>query len=122
MPYDWGPQYIVPSPTLKHLSGIVQLREQLDRELLAKELGELGIKGRVTRISNPWYCRRKGTRSWIKVGESDNEAENFPVTWDTSALKNGKYEVLGLMHVYVGEGSQQRAIVGENVVEVSVRN
>ncbi|MEW6033350.1 MAG: hypothetical protein AB1603_00680 [Chloroflexota bacterium] len=122
MSYDWGPHYIVPSPTLTSLSGVVQLREELDRDLLRKELGALGLSTKVTRVSNPWYYRKKGTRSWVKIGESDDEQGNFPVTWDTSRLRNGKYEVLGLMHVYVGEGNSATAVVGQNVVEVAISN
>ena len=97
MPYNWGPYYIVPSEALTVYSGIVQLREQLDEELLHKELEELGFTGVVERITNPWYYRKKDTETWIKIGESEDKAQNFPVTWDVSGMENGKYEVLGLL-------------------------
>lgn len=122
MSYDWGPHFIVPSEALKSYSGIVKLREELDESLLAKELEELGISGAIVKITNPWYYRRKNSETWIKVGESDNKRENFPVTWNTAGLENGKYEVLGLMHVFVKKDSEERAIARQSVVEVSVKN
>jgi hypothetical protein len=122
MSQDWGPHYIVPSEFLKEFSGVVRLREQYDEQLLAKELEELGIHGPITRVSNPWYYRKKGSHTWVKIGESGDRSENFAVRWDTSKLENGKYEVFGLMHVFIREGDVERAIAGENVVEVTVEN
>jgi hypothetical protein len=94
----------------------------LDDDLLRDELKELGLSGPITRISNPWYCRAKGTSSWVKIGESEDKAENFAVQWDTRTLKNGKYEVLGLMHVFVNKGGVEHAIARQSVVEVTIRN
>ncbi len=122
MPYDWGPHYIVPSEILKNFSGVVRLREQYDEQLLAKELEEFGIRGPITRVSNPWYYRKKGTHTWIKIGESDNRSENFAVRWDTSKVENGQYEVFGMMHVFVRVDDVERAIARENVVEVTVEH
>ena len=42
--------------------------------------------------------------------------------WDTSALENGPYEVLGLMHVSVKKGKEMKIIANQNIVEVTVRN
>lgn len=122
MPYDWGPHYIVPSEILKNFSSVVRLREQYDEELLAKELEELGIHGPITRVSNPWYYRKKNTHTWIKIGESSDRSENFAVIWDTTKVENGQYEVFGMMHVFIREGDVERAIARENVVEVTVEN
>lgn len=122
MGYNWGPQYIVPSPTLKSYSGIVQLREEFDEDLLHKELEELGLLGPIIKVTNPWYYRMKGANTWIKVGESQNNSDNFAVTWDTKNLKNGQYEIMGLMHVFVKQGNTEKVIAGENTVEVSVKN
>ena len=122
MPYNWGPHYIVPSKILKSYSGGVQLREDLDEDLLHKEMEELGISGPVVRINNPWYYRKKSTDTWIKIGESDDVHNNFPVRWDTTKLENGQYEVFGLMHVFVKKGGEERVIARENIVEVTVRN
>ena len=122
MPYNWGPQYIMPSEALKSYSGGVRLREELNEDLLRKELKEFGISGPIVRITNPWYYRKKNTDTWIKIGESDDRHENFPVRWDTTNLENGQYEVMGLMHVFVREGDEAKAIARENVVEVTVEN
>jgi len=120
MPYNWGPYYLVPTRSLKTYSGSVLLREQYDEELLRKELEELELPGRIVRVSNPWYFRKKGTDSWIKVGESEDKDQNFAVRWDTSGLPNGQYEILGMMHVFVSSG--ELAIARQNIVEVRVRN
>ena len=122
MSYNWGPRYIVPSPVLKSYSGAVRLREELDEDLLYKELEELGLTGPIVRITNPWYYRTKNTDTWIKIGESEDRQENFPVRWDTTNLRNGQYEVLGLMHVFVRKDGKEKAIARENVVEVTVEN
>ena len=120
--FDWGPYYIVPSEVLKTYSGNVRLREKLDEELLMKELNALGLPQQVASIVNPWYCRKKDTRTWIKIGESRDKSENFPVSWDTTKLENGQYEVLGLMHVIVKGGEKETTIARQNVVEVTVEN
>jgi len=122
MSYNWGPRYIVPSEALKTYSGRVLLREDLDEELMRKELAELGLRGPVIRILNPWYSRKKGGDTWTMVGQSDNKEDNFAVPWDTNGLENGSYEVMGLMHVFVKEGKEEKAIARQNVVEVTVKN
>ncbi len=122
MEYDWGPRFIVPSEVLGKLSGIVRLREQFDDDLLNKELEELHLTGVVERVTNPWYYRSKGTETWIKVGESEDRRDNFGVTWDTSNLANGQYEVLGLMHVHVRTNGSRHAIARQHIAEVTVEN
>ena len=122
MSYDWGPHFIIPSGVLKIYSGTVQLREEIDEELLEKELEALGLAKPIVRITNPWYFRRKNSDTWIKIGESDNRSENFPVRWDTTRLENGQYEVLGLMHVFVKKNGQEQGIARQSVVEVKVKN
>ncbi|MGD9118718.1 MAG: hypothetical protein PVJ08_08335 [Dehalococcoidia bacterium] len=122
MSYNWGPHYIVPSGVIKSYSGAIQLREELQEDLLEKELEELGFKGPVVRIVNPWYYRKKNTETWIKIGESTDKAQNFPIRWDTARLENGQYEILGLMHAFVRQNGDEVAIARENVVEVTVEN
>lgn len=122
MSRNWGPYFIVPSPILKELSGHVRLREHFDEDLLGKELEELGLSGSIEKISNPWYCRRKGEETWFKIGESEDKAEDFPVCCDTCDLENGKYEVPGQMHIFVKSGSMQRAIARQNIMEVTIKN
>ena len=122
MSYNWGPNYIVPSEILRNFSGTVQLREQLDDDLLNKDLESLGFAGSIMKITNPWYYRQKNTDTWIKIGESENRRENFPVTWNTRSLENGQYEILGLMHVFVKKDDRERIIARQNIVEVTVEN
>ena len=122
MSYDWGPHFIVPSESLKNFSGIVRLRESIDDDLLYKELEKLSLPKTVVKITNPWYYRKKYDETWIKIGESDDKREDFPVRWDTSNLKNGQYEVLGLMHVFVREGDAEKVIARQSVVEVTIEN
>jgi len=122
MSYNWGPHYIVPSGVFQSYSGKVLLREELDEDLLHKELKELGLAGPIARITNPWYYRRKDTDTWIRVGVSEDREENFPVRWDTTKLENGQYEVMGLMHVFVNKNGEEKAIARENVVEVTIKN
>lgn len=122
MSYNWGPHYIVPSGILKKYAGNVLLREEFNEDLLRKELAELGLSGPIAKITNPWYHRKKNTDTWIKIGESDNIGENFPVRWDTTNLENGQYEILGLMHVFIKKDDEERAIARVNIVEVTVEN
>lgn len=122
MSFDWGPHFIVPSEDLKTLSGIVRLREECNENLLNKELDALGLSGSLMKITNPWYCRKKGTQTWIKIGESDDKQENFPVSWDTSNLENGEYEVLGLMHVFIKRENSEHVIARQSIVEVTIKN
>jgi hypothetical protein len=122
MEFDWGPHFIVPSESLSRFSGVVRLRESLDEDLLHKELEELGMSGAVINIVNPWYFRQRGSGTWIKIGESEDMEENFPVRWDTSGLRNGPYEVLGLMHVTVLAHDNEHTIARQNIVEVTIAN
>ena len=122
MSYNWGPHYIVPTEVFESYSGIVMLREEFDEDLLHKELEELGVSGHIERVTNPWYYRKKSTDTWIKIGESGEIEKNFPVKWDTTKLANGQYEVMGLMHVFVKKGREEKGIARQNVVEVTVDN
>jgi hypothetical protein len=122
MSYNWGPRYIVPSEVIKKYSGSVLLREELDEELLGKELAGLGLAGPVVRITNPWYYRQKSATTWIKIGESRDKQDNFSVRWDTTGLENGQYEILGMMHVFVKKDGGEVAIARQNVVEITVEN
>jgi hypothetical protein len=122
MSHNWGPHYIVPTEVFESYSGAVMLREEFDEDLLHKELKELGVSGHIDRVINPWYYRKKNTDTWIKIGESGEIEKNFPVNWDTTELENGQYEVMGLMHVYVKKGREEKGIARQNVVEVTVKN
>jgi hypothetical protein len=122
MSYNWGPHYIVPSEIFKTYSGSVLLREEFDEDLLHKQLEELEFAGSIVKITNPWYYRKKNTNTWIKIGESEDRSRQFPVMWDTTSLKNGQYEVMGLMHVFVRKEGKDMTVAGQNIAEVAVEN
>jgi hypothetical protein len=122
MSINWGPHFIVPSETLRAFSGKVLLRENFDAELLKKELEALGYSGAPFRATNPWYYRKKDAETWIKIGESADRQSDFSVQWDTTALDNGAYQVLGLMHVFVKKGDVEFAVARQNIVHVTVEN
>jgi hypothetical protein len=122
MPINWGPHYIVPTLLIKNYSGQVSLRETYSEGLLGKELEILGIPGRPIEATNPWYCRKKGTETWIKIGESKDKERDFAVSWDTTKLENGDYEILGFMSVRVKTGDTEMVISRQNIVTVKVKN
>jgi len=122
MSYNWGPHYILPTDVLESYSGTVVLREEFDEDLLRKEMQVLSVTGPIQSITNPWYYRKKNSDTWIKIGESSNEQQNFPMRWDTTTLENGKYEVMGLMHVFVKKNNADVAISRQNIVEVTIKN
>jgi hypothetical protein len=122
MSLNWGPHFIVPSETLRAFSGKVLLRENFDEELLKKELEKLGYAGVPFRATNPWYYRKKNSETWIKIGESADRSSDFSVQWDTLAIENGAYQVLGLMHVFVKKADEEFAVARQNIVDVTVKN
>ncbi|MBU2549523.1 MAG: hypothetical protein KKB20_13985 [Proteobacteria bacterium] len=119
---NWGPRFIVPSQTLKTFSGRVRLRETYDEEVLNRELESLDMAGSAIQATNPWYYRKKGTDTWIKIGESNDRRDNFAVPWDTGRLVDGKYEILGLMHVIARKGEAEVVLARESVAEVTIQN
>lgn len=122
MSYNWGPHFIVPSNSLNSFSGNVVLRESFDNELLEKELKELGYSGVPYSAANPWYFRKRGQKTWIKIGESTDRENNFSVKWDTTKVKNGEYQILGLMHVTLRAGGNEFVIFRQSSVKVQVIN
>ena len=122
MSLNWGPHFIVPSETLRAFSGRVLLRESFDEELLKTELQGLGLAGYPLQATNPWYCRKKGTETWIKIGESSDQEQSFSVSWDTKTLENGEYQILGLMHVSVKTEDEEVIVARQNIVDVVVEN
>ena len=122
MSLNWGPHFIVPSETLRAFSGKVLLRESFDEELLRTELQDLGLAGYPIKATNPWYCRKKGTETWVKIGESSDEEQSFAVPWDTKTLENGEYQILGLMHVSVQTEGEKVIVASQNMVDVVGEN
>ena len=119
---NWGPFFIVPTEVIKSYQGRVLLREYLDEQELNEELKNLGLTGRLDKVVNPWYYRKVDTKTWIKIGESSDQKNNFAVSWDTTKLANGDYEVLGMMHVFFLSGDKELALARDNIVKVAVEN
>jgi len=119
----WGPQLKVPTISIKKYCGHVVLREDLDDELLKSELESLRISGSPIGYSNAWFIRRKGTQTWIKVGESVNRYQDFGVRLDTTELRNGTYQILGFMSVKVEKRDKKEIIVSrQSIADFEVRN
>jgi hypothetical protein len=101
----------------------VLLRESLDDDLLIKELAAMNIDGRPVGFSNGWYIRKKGTQSWIKVGESTAREHDFGIRLDTTELENGTYQVLGFMSAKIRTGDMKEIIVSrQNIADFEIRN
>ena len=122
MSYNWGPFFLVPSDHLHNLCGKVTLREEFNEELLQKDLKELGFDGVAFKATNPWYYRRKGRETWVKIGESDNRKNWFSVPWDTSTVENGDYEILGLVNVMLKKGDEEHVISRQRIADVTIKN
>lgn len=119
---SWGPQFFVPTITIKHYSGRVLLRESLDDDLLRKELEAMRIDGQPVSYTNAWYIRQKGTTTWIKVGESTNREHDFGIRLDTTELENGAYQVLGFMSVKVRKEVKDTIVSRQNIADFEIRN
>jgi hypothetical protein len=120
---SWGPQFFVPTISIKHYSGRVLLRESLDDDLLKKELEAMNIEGRPVGFTNAWYIRKKGTQTWIKVGESAAREHDFGIRLDTTELENGAYQVLGFMSAKVRTDDMKEIIVSrQNIADFEIKN
>ncbi|OPY05358.1 MAG: hypothetical protein A4E67_01964 [Syntrophaceae bacterium PtaB.Bin038] len=120
---SWGPQFFVPTISIKYYSGRVLLRETLDDEMLRKELSAMNIDGTPVGFSNGWYIRKKGTQSWIKIGESTAREHDFATRLDTTELENGTYQVLGFMSAKIRTPGMKDVIVSrQNIADFEIRN
>lgn len=64
----------------------------------------------------------KNAETWIKIGESSNRENWFSVSWDTTGLENGAYQIRGVMHVVIKDGDREQIVCRENIVDVMVEN
>ena len=118
----WGPQFIVPSVSLKTYCGCVLLRENFDDDLLKKELQSSEVSGYPVGYNNCWYIRRKGTRGWIKVGESSDRLFDFGIRLDTTEFPNGPYQVMGFMSVRVKTERNELIYSAQNITDFEISN
>ncbi|MDD1710574.1 MAG: hypothetical protein LUQ37_06685, partial [Methanoregulaceae archaeon] len=119
---SWGPQFFVPTISIKHYFGRVLLRESLDDDLLRKELEAMNIEGQPVGFRNGWYIRKKGTQTWIKVGESTAREHDFGIRLDTTELENGAYQVLGFMSATVRTKERDVIVSRQNIADFEIRN
>ncbi len=117
-----GPECAVPSPLRRTYSGRITLSEPLDVDLLRQELAGLDMPTDVVRVDNSWYYRRMNSENWISIGQSDDGENSFQVKWDTSALPNGRYEIIALIRVVARRGIVEKTIAHPYFTEVVVRN
>jgi hypothetical protein len=120
--HNWGPRFIASGDAARVLSGRVLLKEELDEGLLRRDLDSMGLSGPVVRVMNHWFIRRLGEETWLQLGASDEPSSGFQLSWDSSTVSNGDYEVLEQMNVFVKDGSQQRVVARTNAVRVAVNN
>jgi hypothetical protein len=119
---SWGPQFLVPTISIKKYCGCVVLRENLDDELLKRELASLHISGYPMGVTNAWYIRKKGNQTWIKVGESSNRQMDFAVRFESEDFENGDYQVLGFMSVRVRTEDRDIVVSRQNIADLDIRN
>ena len=123
MAKSWGPYLMVSSSLSKANSKKVILNESFNFDLLRQELISAGLPLEIVKVSNPWYYRRKYNARWLKIGESSDIENDFPVEWDITGLEVGRYEVMGLMHMFGEEDCLEKLVtVGQNIAEVTVKN
>ncbi len=122
MSENWGPYYFLPSSCRKSDSNRIVLNESLDYDLLRQDLIAGGLPLDVVRVNNPWYYRQKGADTWVLIGESDDGENGFPVEWDISSLATGRYEVTGLMQVFLEENGSAHTVIRQNTAEVLLQN
>jgi hypothetical protein len=118
----WGPQFLVPTIAIKKYYGCIVLRENYDDELLKKEFEALRISGYPIGVSNAWYIRKKGTQTWIKVGESSKRQLDFAVRFDSTEFENGSYQILGFMSVKVKTEDKEIIVSRQNIADLEIKN
>lgn len=118
----WGPQFIVPTVSLKTYCGCVMLRENLDDDLLKRELQSSSIAGQPVSYNNCWYIRKRGSRGWIKVGESNDRLFDFGIRLDTAVFPNGSYQVMGFMNVKVKTDGSDLIYSAQNIADFEISN
>lgn len=119
---SWGPQFIVPCISIKKYHGCVLLRQNLDDGLLRKELDAMDISGLPAGYTNAWYIRKKGTPSWIKIGESSDRERDFCIRLNTRQFQNGFYQILGFMSVKVKAEKSEVIISKQNIADFDIHN
>ncbi len=119
---NWGPQFFVPTVAIKEYCGCVLFRGNLDDELLTEELKALNIEGSPAVYSLAWHIRKKGTQTWIKIGESFNRIMDFGVRLDTTEFEKGTYQILGMLSVTIRTEEKECVVSRQSIAEFEVKN
>ena len=119
---NWGPQFFVPTVAIKEYCGCVLFRANLNDDLLNKELEILNLGGRQTAYNISWHVRKKGTQTWIKVGESFNRVMDFGVRLDTAEFENGKYQLMGFLSVTLRTDGGDFVVSRQSIADFDIKN
>jgi hypothetical protein len=119
---NWGPQFFVPTIAIKEYCGCVLFRANLNDDLLNKELEILNLGGRPTAYNISWHVRKKGTQTWIKVGESFNRVMDFGVRLDTAEYENGTYQLMGFLSVTLRTDGGDFVVSRQSIADFDIKN
>jgi len=119
---NWGPQFFVPTVAIKEYCGCVLFRANLNDDLLKKELSALNIDGNPVAYSIGWHIRKKGTLTWIKIGESFNKIMDFGVRLDTTEFEKGTYQILGFLSVTIRMEEKELMVSRQSIAEFEIKN
>jgi len=119
---NWGPQFFVPTIAIKKYCGSVLFRGNLNDDLLKKELEFLNLEGSPTAYSISWHIRKKGSQTWIKIGESFNRVMDFGVLLDTAEFKDGTYQILGFLSVAVRTEGREFIVSRQSIADFEIKN
>jgi len=119
---NWGPQFFVPTIAIKKYCGSVLFRGNLNDDLLKKELESLHLDGRPTAYNIGWHIRKKGTQTWIKIGESFNRFMDFGVHLDTAEFEDGTYQILGFLSVTVQIEEKTLVVSRQSIADFEIKH
>jgi len=119
---NWGPQFFVPTVAIKEYCGCVLFRGNLNDDLLKKELEYLNIDGNPSAYNLDWHIRKKGTLTWIKIGESFNRIMDFGVRLDTTEFEKGTYQIMGFLSVKIRMKEKELVVSRQSIAEFKIKN
>jgi hypothetical protein len=119
---NWGPQFFVPTVAIKEYCGCVLFRANLNDDLLNKELELLNLEGSPSAYSISWHIRKKGTQTWVKVGESFNRVMDFGVRLDTEEFEDGTYQLMGFLNVTIRADEREFVVSRQSIADFDIKN
>jgi hypothetical protein len=119
---NWGPQFFVPTVAIKKYCGCVLFRGNLNEELLKKDLESMNLDGSPTAYNMGWYVRKKGTQTWIKIGESFNKVMDFGIRLDTAEFESGTYQLMGFLCITVRTEESEIVVSRQSITDFEIKN